>query len=179
MCTHISGGRFEDQYFVQQLAEERYQQTKQCNDFFHLRRPGAQASDVGILVGDFNATEAYSASGPMNAYFKFGIAGSEGVWSDAESVGISTQEDLESSFKTYMVSPFKALKEFGWTLAYGEEVGVTSAFGHLIDHMALSRPVPVESAEVIYLTNQKVKGKSADTDVVVTDHNAVKVSFQI
>jgi len=179
MCTHITGGRFEDQYFVQQLAEERRQQTLRCVDFFNSRRPGAHPEDLGILVGDFNATEEYVHDGPMHGYFKFGIAGSEGVKSDAMDAGISLEEDLESVFKTYMVSPFSALRDSGWTFAYGNEVGVTSAFGHLIDHMALSRPVRVLSSEVVFLTNQKVKGEPSDTDLVITDHNAVKVTFAI
>jgi len=179
MCTHITGGRFEDQYFVQQLAEERRRQPERCVNFFHNRRPGAHPDDVGILVGDFNATETYKADGPMSGYFKFGIAGSEGVRSDATSAGMDGLSAIEQIFKEYMVSPFRALKKCGWTFAYGDEVGVTSAFGHLIDHMALSRKVPVKFSEIVYLTNQKVRDAAQDTDTVITDHNAVKVAFEI
>mmetsp|Transcript_9169 Transcript_9169/g.23096 ORF Transcript_9169/g.23096 Transcript_9169/m.23096 type:complete len:457 (+) Transcript_9169:146-1516(+) len=145
MCTHITGGRFEDQYFVQQLAEERLRQPERCIDVFKGRK-GAKDDDIGILVGDFNATETYKADGPMNSYFKFGIKGSEGVKSDAQAANIP-EDGIESIFAEYMVSPFKAIKELNWTFAYGDEIGVTSAFGHLIDHMAMSKKVPVKSVE--------------------------------
>jgi len=178
MCTHITGGRFEDQYYIQQLAEERARQPEKCIDIFKKRK-GARDDDVGILVGDFNATENYKVGGPMSGYFKFGIASSEGVKSDAEKAGLTSPEAIEDAFKVYMVSPFKAIEAQDWTFAYGEEVGISSGFGHLIDHMALSRKVPVKKAEIIFLTNQKTKDAAEDTDLVITDHNAVKVSFAI
>lgn len=176
MCTHITGGRFEDQYFVQKLMHERRRQPERCDEFFR-RRPNPHPDDLGILVGDFNATEEYTCDGPMHCYFKCGIANSPGVLADAEAAGIKTEQDLEDHFKAYMISPFRALRDKGWTFAYGDEVGVTSSFGHLIDHMALSRPVPVESVEVIPLTNQKFNRSAADTDLVITDHNAVKLTL--
>lgn len=58
MCTHLTGGRFEDQYFVQDLALERKYQSDHIVDFFDAR-PGASDDDVGIIVGDFNATESF------------------------------------------------------------------------------------------------------------------------
>jgi len=56
---------------------------------------------------------------------------------------------------------------------------VTSGFGHLIDHMVMSRPLNVISAKVIFLTNQKIGNKTRDTDLPLTDHNAVKTTFGI
>lgn len=179
MCVHLSGGRFEDQYFVQDLAAERHRQIERCTAFFSERRPYAEASDVGVLVGDFNATTTYTSNGTMSSYFKAGIAVSEGVAEDARIAQVQMGTELEGLFEAYMLSPFTALDHLGWTLAYGEELGVTSAFGHLIDHMALSRNLLVENAEVVYLTNQKLGNKAADTDLPLTDHNAVKIVLSL
>jgi len=172
--THLTGGRFEDQYFVQQLAQERLQQPERIMSLFENE---ATADDVGILIGDFNATHTYTEKGPMHNYFKFSIAGSEGVEADAVRRTEDKDGALEDHFARYMTSPFQAITKKGWTFAYGEEVGVTSAFGHLIDHMAMSRPLPVVSAEVVYLTNQKIGQQPKVIDVPVTDHNAVKAVF--
>merc|ERR1712039_491479 len=177
MCTHITGGRFEDQFFVQQLSDERYHQPEKIMSFFN-DRPEPSSDDVGILLGDFNSTQEYQAGGPMSGYFKSAIATSEGVKSDAASKGI--EGALEDHFKAYMVSPFAAIKDSGWTFAYDQDmVGVTSGFGHLIDHMALSRPLELLSANVIYLTNQKFGNKPPDTDIPLTDHNSVKAVFAV
>jgi hypothetical protein len=176
MCAHITGGRFEDQYFVQQLAEERfYQVERMCDTFFRTKRPSPEDDDIGILVGDFNATTEYVPNGPMSGYFKAGIASSEGVKADAEASG---KLDLEEQFKKYMLSPFEAIKKHGWSLAYGPELGITSGFGHLIDHMALNRKVDC-SAKVQFLTNQKFGKGPPDTNLVLTDHNSVKSTFTI
>ena len=179
MCTHLSGGRFEDQYFVQELARERYSQIQRCIEFFHTKQHRNVYDDVGILVGDFNATEAYTVDGPMNAYFKSAIKKSQGVLLDATSYAVETEEALEDKFKDYMVSPFEALKDYGWSLVYGEEVGATSVFGHLIDYMAVSRPLLIDWARVMILTNQKFKGEPAGKTNPITDHNAVIVRLQI
>jgi endonuclease/exonuclease/phosphatase family metal-dependent hydrolase len=178
MCTHISGGRFEDQYFVQKLAKERENQPDRIiENFFKPRAYGTK--DVGILVGDFNATQEYAAGGPMAGYFKASIANSEGVQQDQSVDGVD-DAGLEEKFKNYMVSPFAAIQKHGWTFAYTQEqVGVTSGFGHLIDHMAVSRPLPVKSTRVIFLTNQKFGKKEKDTDLVLTDHNSVQTCFII
>lgn len=178
MNTHITGGRFEDQYFVQQLAQERCRQIERCQDFF-MHRPNPEDGDVGILVGDMNATTEYRAGGAMSSYFKFGIAGSPGVGMDSSSAQLKSADELEDLFKNYMTSPFKAFARMGWHLAYGPELGITSGFGHLIDHMATSKPLVVERAEIVYLTNQKVGGLPPDTDLPITDHNAVKTVFLV
>lgn len=93
--------------------------------------------------------------------------------------GVNTVQDLEEHFKNYMTSPFKALKDLDWTFAYGPEVGATSRFGHLIDHIALSTPVEVLKAEVQHLTNQLFSSAKPDTDLVLTDHNAIRVTFAV
>jgi endonuclease/exonuclease/phosphatase family metal-dependent hydrolase len=175
MCTHITGGRFEDQYFVQHLVEERYDQLQRIFAFFEKSRPSPKADDIGILLGDFNATHTYVPGGPMSGYFKSAIVNSEGVQADAKEAKVS---DLEEQFKNYMLSPFKAIDKCGWNCAYGEELGVTSGFGHLIDHMVTNRKLE-SSAQVIYLTNQKFGNKPKDTTLPLTDHNSVKAVFRI
>jgi len=178
MNTHITGGRFEDQYFVQQLAEERFHQPLRIIRFFEKQRPNPEPDDIGILLGDFNATSDYVPGGPMSGYFKASIAGSQGVQADA-AAGNVVGGELEEHFKSYMISPFTAMNKHGWSWAYGAEVGITSGFGHLIDHMAMSRPLKVSSSKVIYLTNQKFVKKPPDTDLPLTDHNSVKTVFLI
>jgi len=178
MNTHTSGGRFEDQYFVQQLAEERFHQPMRIIRFFKDERPNPQADDIGILLGDFNATADYVPGGAMSGYFKASIAGSQGVQHDAEAGNVQG-EDLEHHFKQYMISPFTSINKQNWSFAYGSEVGVTSGFGHLIDHMAMSRQLTVSSSKLIYLTNQKFGNKPPDTDLPLTDHNSVKTVFLI
>jgi endonuclease/exonuclease/phosphatase family metal-dependent hydrolase len=177
MCTHITGGRFEDQYFVQNLLEERSQQLERIISFYESR-PDPKQHDVGILVGDFNATMDYDPGGAMSSYFKGAIAGSEGVQADAKEAGLRL-DSLEDHFKHYMISPFTAIRRRGWFHAYGAEVGITSGFGHLIDHMVTSRSIDCASAKVIYLTNQKFGDRPKDTELPLTDHNSVKVEFKI
>jgi endonuclease/exonuclease/phosphatase family metal-dependent hydrolase len=178
MCTHISGGRFEDQYFVQRLSEERKQQLERIVAFFESR-PGAKTHDVGILVGDYNATLDYEPGGPMSGYFNSAVKGSEGVLSDAKEANLSSDQKLEELFKDYMLSPFTTIKQHNWCHAYGKEIGITSGFGHLIDHMVTNRKVESLSAEVLYLTNQKFGNKKKDTELPLTDHNSVKTAFRI
>lgn len=176
MCTHITGGRFEDQYFVQQLAHERKEQVRKVLKFFETRRTPA-SDDIGIMVGDFNATSVYTSEGPMGGYYKMAIATSEGVVADAKRAGLPN-EALERAFGEYMVSPFAAIEERGWNLCYTEqEVGATSAFGHLVDHMATNSPVEVLSTRLVYLTNQKFK-ETRDTDLALSDHNAIIAKIQ-
>jgi len=178
LCAHITGGRFEDQYFVQQLAEERKMQLQKIISFFNQRKD-PQVDDVGILVGDFNATSVYTSDGPMHGYYKAGIASTEGVKADSIAAGVESEEALEALFKAYMISPFTAISDHGWTFAYDrQQVGYTSGFGHCIDHMAMNRPLQVTSTEVSYLTNQRFSG-GQDTHLPLTDHNAVKSVFVI
>mmetsp|Transcript_105048 Transcript_105048/g.313822 ORF Transcript_105048/g.313822 Transcript_105048/m.313822 type:complete len:368 (-) Transcript_105048:134-1237(-) len=179
MCTHLTGGRFEDQFFVQELSQERFNQPDRIINFFNTR-PDPSPDDIGILLGDFNATSEYIQNGPMSCYFKSAIAGSKGVQADAVATGVESTL-LEDQFKTYMISPFEAIRDkHGWVFAYTQDqVGVTSGFGHLIDHMATSRPLKVVSADLIYLTNQKFGDKPKDTDLPLTDHNSVKVVFSL
>lgn len=93
---------------------------------------------------------------------------------------IGVEEELEKQFKEYMISPFEAINKHGWTFAYDRQhVGYTSGFGHTIDHMSMSRPLQVLSADVVYLTNQKFGNKEKDTDLPLTDHNSVKTTFGI
>jgi hypothetical protein len=114
----------------------------------------------------------------MAGYFKSAIATAPGVRNDAAEAAL-TDKGTEDRFKQYMISPFKALLRRGWTFAYDEEVvGATSAFGHLVDHMATSTAVPSQ-ATVYYLTNQRIGNKSKDTDLVLSDHNAVKTIFTL
>jgi len=178
MCTHLSGGRFEDQYFVQDLAAERFNQANQIVGLYNDLRLDRDGDC--ILVGDFNATTEYTINGPMHNYFKFAIQNSEGVKADVKRANVQ-EEQLVELFKQYMLAPFTAIQDAGWSFAYTQnDVGASSGFGHLIDHMAMSRKLDVISSELIHLTNQKVpQNAPKDTDMPLTDHNAVKCVFSM
>lgn len=184
MCTHLTGGRFEDQYFMQSLAEERKHQIDKIVNWYN--KHSDPETDTGIIVGDFNATSVYLDSGPMASYFKAAIRAAEGVQQDARWKKSSNatqsmmERTVETQFKDYMCSPFAAVTSHEWQFAYDRyAVGYTSGFGHCIDHMAMSRPLRVRKAEVVYLTNQKFGNRKPDTDITLTDHNAVKTVFGI
>lgn len=178
LCMHVTGGRFEDNFFVQQLAEERRLQPERAIDVFRRR---AKPGDVCCLVGDFNATTKYRKHGPMHQYFVNSLQPSRGVQADATLYNIM-EDDLEPRFENYMVSPFSALQRSGWTLAYNEkDVGSTSAYGHVVDYMATSCRVPLKS-ETITTTNQRCSitgAEQSNTKVPITDHNAVKVELDL
>merc|ERR1739848_549123 len=59
-----------------------------------------------------------------------------------------------------------------------EEVGATSRFGHLVDHMAMNRYTDVRAVRRFYLTNPMFGG-SQNTATPITDHNAVKTTFRV
>lgn len=110
----------------------------------------------------------------MHGYFASSIEKSEAVKQDAASNNIAC---LENSFGKYMMSPFIAIKDEGWTLAYSEgQVGATSTFGHVIDHMAVSDHRLSAQVERLIATNQRFS-QTKDTDVPITDHNAVQATF--
>eukprot|EP00747_Dinoflagellata_sp_TGD_P130143 gnl/TRDRNA2_/TRDRNA2_174789_c2_seq10.p1 gnl/TRDRNA2_/TRDRNA2_174789_c2~~gnl/TRDRNA2_/TRDRNA2_174789_c2_seq10.p1 ORF type:complete len:291 (-),score=30.58 gnl/TRDRNA2_/TRDRNA2_174789_c2_seq10:868-1740(-) len=115
--THLTGGRFEDQFYLQQLTKERYEQSVKIMNFFESR---AKEGDTGIMVGDFNATTNYSPGGPMHGYFASGIVTSTGVQYDTSALGIE-ESMLEEHFKQYMVSPFRAIDEKQWRFCYTQD----------------------------------------------------------
>jgi len=122
MCTHITGGRFEDQYFIQQLKQERFDQLDRMLSWFEGSRPDKKSDDVGILLGDFNATMEYLSDGPMHGYFKASIGSSAGVKEDIARLGYGDSEQhTEDQFQMYMISPFDAINSHDWKMVYREE----------------------------------------------------------
>mmetsp|Transcript_22225 Transcript_22225/g.41381 ORF Transcript_22225/g.41381 Transcript_22225/m.41381 type:complete len:613 (+) Transcript_22225:55-1893(+) len=172
--VHVTGGRFEDMYFVQDLAEERRKQLESVIKEFHRLRTSDR--DLCILVGDFNATADYKIPGPMHGYFESAIAKAKGVIADADAKALDANQ-LVDRFRDYMTAPFQVLSEMQWKAAYSEDIGATSGFGHVIDHMLTNREIENISAERVIATNQKFK-KEKDCEIVLTDHNAVKVRFE-
>mmetsp|Transcript_71159 Transcript_71159/g.231141 ORF Transcript_71159/g.231141 Transcript_71159/m.231141 type:complete len:1604 (-) Transcript_71159:138-4949(-) len=171
--THVSGGRFEDRHF-QRLSRVRFLQTMGAMEVFDEK---SSKGDLGILVGDFNATTPDKADKLVQSYFEQFIKYLPQVDTDMDELGLD-EEHLEERFSGYMSSPFKAMSEHGWSLAFRQsEVGASSRFGHLVDHMAVSQAVPTDVPEVFFTTNQV--DAPPDTDVPMTDHNAIKVSFHV
>jgi len=173
--TQITGGPFEDQFFVGQLAEERRLQSERLLEVFSLR---GSEGDLGIIVGDFRAAAEDAADGYVHNYFETCIRNMGRVRDDAASTNAPI-EDLEPRLRDYMHSPFATLRKNGWKLAYSHaNIGATSQSGILVDHMAISRDVPV-LAEVVPTTNPRGPSAKAVTHTPISDHNAVKASFSI
>lgn len=174
--TQISGGGFEDQFFVRQLAQERHLQIQRILELFDGR---ASESDLGILVADLQAPPMDTPGEPLHSYFESAITNSGRAREDANTANLRSKEDLEQRFTEYMLAPFAVLKERHWTLAYSQaKVGATSDLGFLADHMATSREVSV-SAERVITANQRDEAVPRATDVPLSNHNAVKSVFRV
>ena len=113
----------------------------------------------------------------MHKYYEQGIKTSEGVQRDAQEVGLD-EEEMVKRFKEYMISPFAAVREEGWKMAYDPlQVGPTSAYGQTVDHVATSR-VCTTRVEKFLMTNQRF-AKSESAPIVLTDHNAIKIAIEL
>jgi len=176
LCTHLTGGRFEDQYYLQSLQSERAKQIPRAMEPFYQRCE--QRKDLGVLVGDFNAMPTYDREGGIHKYYEGAIMSSEGVQHDAREAGLDDEQMIER-FEHYVTSPFTAIAEKGWKLAYNpQQVGPTSSYGETVDHVATSR-VCTTHVKKFFMTNQRFGTGEPDTDLVLSDHNAVKVTIQL
>lgn len=176
--THLTSGAKEDQHYLKPaMNSERRRQVVQCLEVFE-RKAQSSKGDLGVLVGDFGAAPEDAPEGPRKAYFTSSIATSAIMREEALQMGL-TREELERRFKAYHCSPFAALAEHDWHLAYNQaQVGPTSDLGDLVDHMATSRSVPV-SVKVFPTTNQRTGNHPAITQVPLSDHNFVKATFSV
>lgn len=172
LCTHLSGGRFEDLYMSDVLKLERATQMQRC-----LEQKDDTADNV--LVGDFNASVTRTKA--LDGYLDLLRKGQ--------------QPDLTNSdYYSYMMAPFTALTKSrtDWNLLYKVLDGPTSAFGHEIDffvtspHMYVQTPYgkspKIERVRMIGQYMPWIK-PTADEDFgnvleePITDHNGVKVTF--
>mmetsp|Transcript_132101 Transcript_132101/g.240362 ORF Transcript_132101/g.240362 Transcript_132101/m.240362 type:complete len:947 (+) Transcript_132101:197-3037(+) len=174
--TQLTSGVLEDQFFLKPaLSSERRRQVQQCLEVFKSR---SADGDLGILVGDFGAAPEDAPDGPRKEYFSSTVSTSAIMREEALQMGLPLDE-VEQRFKAYHCSPFEALVENDWRLAYSQaQVGPTSNLGDLVDHMATSRAVPV-SVKVFPTTNQKKGDHPAITQVPLSDHNFVKATFSV
>eukprot|EP00931_Biecheleriopsis_adriatica_P094029 TRINITY_DN67735_c0_g1_i1.p1 TRINITY_DN67735_c0_g1~~TRINITY_DN67735_c0_g1_i1.p1 ORF type:complete len:556 (-),score=95.02 TRINITY_DN67735_c0_g1_i1:14-1681(-) len=171
--THVSGGRYEDPCFLQRLTEERRKQPERAIAVFQ-REAGPR--DAGILVGDFNAP-AQVAESSCRQYFQSKIASVPTVQTDRAAQNLS-EDAAFAKFKDYMAAPFATLGDHGWKLTYDEsEVGPTSTYGHLVDHMAVSDAGRIKAQRSERLLTCKTPGEQVP--LPITDHNAVKVTFDV
>ena len=173
--THISGGRFEDLYFLQ-LLESGNERTKQIERVIEIANQNKDSDDIIIFMGDFNATPNYT-NPSMVSYWKHVISNNEGVRKDAIKFNIKDDTELESKFMEHMIGPLRVLEVKGWYMLYNEEdVGATSAFGHCIDWMASNKPIPVKIKKMI-LCKQMFDKNAEKPDIVLTDHNPVVIEL--
>lgn len=172
LCTHLSGGRFEDAYLTCELKLERSTQIEKC---LELRDSSAD----NVLVGDFNASVTRTSA--LDGYLTM-LKGS--------------QKKLTSlDYYSYMMAPFTSCSKSdnGWDLLYKELEGPTATFGHVVDfymtspHMHVQtpfqKPPKIERIRMIKDYWFKVQ-PTADEDFPevalkesITDHNGVKVTF--
>merc|ERR1712099_100496 len=80
-----------------------------------------------------------------------------------------------------MTAPFTSIREHGWAFAYDQTtVGPTSAFGVLVDHMAVSDATRIRTKQVQRLVTCFCPDEGTEnTEVPITDHNAVKTTFDV
>lgn len=170
LCTHLSGGRFEDAYMSNDLKSERANQMDKClklkDDLFD-----------NVLMGDFNASATRTAA--LDGYLK---------------VLRNSQPNLSSSdYYSYMMAPFTTCAASPhWNLLYRDLDGPTTAFGHVVDYFLTSshmhvqtpfqKPPKVERIRMVkdYMPFVKPTAAQDFSDVLnesITDHNGVKVSF--
>ena len=171
LCTHLSGGRFEDAYMSNDLKSERANQMDKClklkDDLFD-----------NVLMGDFNASATRTKA--LDGYL---------------DVLRKSQPSLSSSdYYSYMMAPFTTCAASPhWNLLYKDLDGPTTAFGHVVDYFLTSshmhvqtpfqKPPKVERIRMVKDYMPFVKPTAAQDfypDVLnesITDHNAVKVSF--
>lgn len=190
--AHLTGGRYEDQCFLQRLTQERKRQAERVLKIY-TRERGAR--DAGIFVGDFNASAEdtrTSAEDPTVVYFNSVIWRTNTVKANAKKQGLS-EEGAKKSFFEYMSAPFVVVRDHGWTFAYNEEqIGSTSTFGHLVDHMAVSDSthISVLAKERVLTCKSPPEQQAAPameqhgeptqehpTVLGLSDHNGVKVTF--
>lgn len=191
LCTHLSGGRFEDQYMEEpQMAGERRRQMQHC---FDQHNPDAD----NILVGDFNASATKTAA--MDGYWQLLLR---------QTKPSTTQQLSSCNFYAYMMAPFAALADANtnnkskysnpdWHLLYETLDGPTSRFGHVVDYFITSPelsvvPRTIKRVRMIKEYMAWVR-PTADNDFLqqhndldadllkesITDHNGVQVTFSL
>lgn len=184
LCTHLTGGRFEDVYLQEsQMVGERARQMEQCLD---QRHPNPKV--FNILVGDFNASATKTSA--MDGYFQM-------LRQQQQHMALS---DL--NFYSYMLAPFVTLdnKKYSksWRLLYDTLDGPTSRFGHVVDYFVVTEssgdsvlvPSSIQRVQMIkdYMewVIPTVKDDIFDNNVddlelkeSITDHNGVKATFTL
>jgi len=172
LCTHLSGGRFEDKCMSGLLKLERTKQMEKCLD-------QKDDSADNVLVGDFNAS----------------VTRTNGLGGYLDVIRTDIQPRLsDSDYYSYMLAPFTALSKPGtnWNVLYKDLDGPTTAFGHVVDyvvtspHMYVQTPFgespKVERIKMVKSYMPWIK-PTADEDLKdeleesITDHNGVKVTF--
>merc|ERR1740136_201087 len=177
LCTHLSGGRFEDQYMTDAMKLERAEQMTMCFT-------AIDDSADNVLVGDFNAsvTRTKALDGYLDMLRK-------------DFPDLST-----ANYYSYMMAPFTSMSEDKtkkWSLLYKALDGPTSCFNHTVDFFMTSpqmylqrdfnKPPKIDRIRMIkdYMpwikpTADQDFNDEDNPDVLkesITDHNGVKVTF--
>ena len=198
LCTHLSGGRFEDKYMEEpRMRGERARQMQHCLD---QQDPSA----YNVLAGDFNSSATRTKA--MDGYWQL---------LTQQQTEQTTKQLSFTDFYSYMMAPFTSLAcsssndkndNKDWHLLYETLDGPTSRFGHVIDYFVVSSqllgvPKTIKRVRMIKEYMEWVT-PSADTDFVhqhtnsdttlysttsdsttellkesITDHNGVQVTF--
>jgi len=194
LCTHLSGGRFEDKYMEEPLMRgERARQMQHC---LGQKDPSA----YNLLAGDFNSSATRTKA-------------MDGYWQLLTQQTEQTKQLSFTDFYSYMMAPFTSLAcssndkndNKDWHLLYDTLDGPTSRFGHVIDYFVVSSqllgvPKTIKRVRMIKEYMEWVT-PSADKDFLhqhnnsdttlystsdsttellkesITDHNGVQVTF--
>jgi len=190
MCTHLSGGRFEDKYMEEPLMRgERARQMQHC---LSQKDPSA----YNVLVGDFNSSATRTKA-------------MDGYWQLLTQQTEQTKQLSFTDFYSYMMAPFTSLacsnndnnNNKDWHLLYDTLDGPTSRFGHVVDYFVASshllgvpntikrvrmikeymeRVTPSADEDFLHQHNSSDTTLDSTTEVLkesITDHNGVQVTF--
>ena len=191
LCTHLSGGRFEDRHMDETpfMNRERGRQMQRCLD-------QKDETAYNVLVGDFNASPTRTLA--MDGYFRL-------LQSEKKNLSMF-------HFYSYMMAPFTTLAAAAaaaaaasttiannhnsnstcvWQLLYDTLDGPTSRFGHVVDYFVTYPRLPVHAIKRVRMIQQYMewvtptadddfKDESSATALCaqsITDHNGVQVTF--
>ena len=175
LSTELTGGPLEDLHFLR-LGDQRGRQAERAAELLSAKL-GDSAQDCGILVGGLGVGSPGDDAARLREH-ALRLRSHPQVQADARRLRLSP-ESVQERFEAYASRPFEVLRGKGWHFVYGySEVGPTSKQGDLVDHMAVSKQLRFDSAQVFFTTNQEGQ-IGEDCELPLSDHNAVKCSFHV
>eukprot|EP00927_Polykrikos_kofoidii_P072428 TRINITY_DN68547_c0_g1_i1.p1 TRINITY_DN68547_c0_g1~~TRINITY_DN68547_c0_g1_i1.p1 ORF type:complete len:876 (+),score=189.72 TRINITY_DN68547_c0_g1_i1:315-2942(+) len=148
-CSRLSGGGFEDQFFLKQIADERQQQVERI-----LKVAAGQAGpgDLCVLVGDFGGALPEDATRELlGSSLDAVLAGPSAQAQVDQTHNAMGFEEMQRRFRTYAVAPLVALRTRGWHTLPCDRAPL-GAFGH--DHPGVRPAAYVATSQAITIKPQ-------------------------